>query len=152
MSDEAVQAKAHQLTEPSVQEANRFANILALGAVHPLESSTLDEFARLSERIEGDEIGLADLITRTLSPHHRHLYLLGMHLGTEFARIESSGGTLSLPPYEPIRRHATLAGIIPSLWTPLAAAPQVGEQPMEVQTRYKQGIRALMESLTGQSP
>ena len=148
MSAEEVQAKARQLVEPILLEANRFSQILGLGPVTPLVTRTLDDFARLTDRIEADETGLAEHINRAFSPYHRHLFLLGMHLGTEAARIQSSGGALSLPPRAQIRRHATLAGIPPVLWEPLAAAPRYGEQPGEVLARYRNGLTALAANLS----
>ena len=108
---------------------------LGLAPVTFLVTRTLDDFARLTQRIEADETGLAERVTVAFSRHHRHLFLLGMHLGTEAARIQWSGGSLSLPPCVQIRRHATLAGIPPAIWEPLAAAPGYREQPAEVLAR-----------------
>jgi hypothetical protein len=71
-----------------------------------------------------------------------------MHLGTEAARIQWSGGSLSLPPRAQIRRHATLAGIPPAIWEPLAAAPGYREQPGEVLARYRDGLTALVATLS----
>ena len=124
------------------------AAISRLIPVTPLVTRTLDDFARLTDRIEADETGLAEHINRAFSPYHRHLFLLGMHLGTEAARIQSSGGSLSLPPRAQIRRHATLAGIPPVLWEPLAAAPRYGEQPGEVLARYRNDLTALAANLS----
>jgi hypothetical protein len=148
MSAEAVQAQARQLTEPSLLEANRLSQILGLGPVNALTTRTLDDFARLTNRIEADETGLAGRITRTYSPHHYHLFLLGMHLGTEAARIQGTAGSLSLPPRAQIRLHATLTGIPPAIWEPLAAAPGYREQPSEVVARYRNGLTALLASLS----
>jgi hypothetical protein len=148
MSAEAVQAQARQLTEPSLLEANRLSQILGLGPVTPLTTRTLDDFARLTNRIEADETGLAKRITRTYSPYHYHLFLLGMHLGTEAARIQGTAGSLSLPPRAQIRLHATLTGIPPMIWEPLAAPPGYREQPGEVVARYSNGLKALVASLS----
>jgi len=148
MSAEDVQAKARQLTEPMLREADGVAQTFGLGRVSPLVIRTLDDFARLTDRIESDETGLAERITRAFSPLHRHLFLLGMHLGTEAARIQNSGGSLSLPPRAQIRHHATVAGIPPALWEPLAAAPRRGEQPGEMLARYRDGLTALVATLS----
>jgi hypothetical protein len=148
MSAEAVQAQARQSTEPSLLEANRLAQTLRLGPVHPLVTRTLDDFARLTDRIEADETGLAKRIALELSPYHYHLFLLGMHLGTETARIRGTGGSLSLPPRAQIRRHATLTGIPPAIWEPLTAAPGYREQPAEVAARYSNGLTALIATLS----
>ena len=148
MSAENVQAKARQAAEPVLHEANSLAQTLGLGPVTPLATRTLDDFARLTQRIEADETGLGERITHELSSHHHHLFLLGMHLGTEAARIQWSGGSLSLPPRAQIRRHATLAGIAPAIWQPLAAAPGHREQPGEVVARYRNGLTALVAALS----
>jgi hypothetical protein len=152
MSAADVQAKARQLTEPVLVEANRLSQVLGLGPVNPLVTRTLDDFARITQRIEADETGLAKRISETLSPYHHHLFLLGMHLGTEAARIVGSNGSLSLPPRTQIRRHATVIGIPPALWEPLATAPRPGEQPGEVLARYRNGLTTLGASLSAPSP
>ena len=77
MSAEEVQAKARQLTEPVLVEANRLAQTLGLGSVSPLATQTLDDFGRLTNRIEADETQLAERINRAYSPHHRHLFYSG---------------------------------------------------------------------------
>ena len=152
MSAANVQAKARQLTEPVLLEANRLSQTLGLGRVTPLATRTLDDFARMTQRIEADETGLAERISRAFSPHHHHLFLLGMHLGTEAARIEGSGGSLSLPPRTQIRRHATVLGIPPALWEPLATAPHRAEQPSAVLARYRNGLTALVATLSSAPP
>ena len=151
MSAEEVQAKARQLTEPVLKEANRLAQTLGLGSVSPFVTQTLDDFGRLTDRIEADETRLGERIARAYSPLHRHLFLLGMHLGAEAARIQGSGGKISLPPRAQIRLHATLTGIPPAIWEPLAAPPGYREQPGEVVARYRNGLGALVASLSAVS-
>jgi hypothetical protein len=148
MSAPDVQEKARRISEPLLNESNQLSTALGLGPVSPLDVRTIDDFARLTERIEMDESGLAERIRRAYSPYHRHLFLLGMHLGTESARIEGSKGALSLPPRAQIRRHATVAGIAPALWEPLAANPHFREQPAEVVARYRSGLTALSATLS----
>ena len=79
MSAEDVQAKARRAAEPVLHEANSLAQTLGLGPVTPLATRTLDDFARLTQRIEADETELGERITHELSSHHHHLFLLGMH-------------------------------------------------------------------------
>jgi hypothetical protein len=152
MSAENVQAKARQLAEPIMLQANELSQVLRLGRVTALTVRTLDEFSRLTERIEADETGLGERITRAYSRHHHHLFLLGMHLGTESARVEGSSGSLSLPPRSQIRRHAMITGIPPVLWEPLAAAPGFKEQPAEVLARYRKGLTDLAANLSSAPP
>jgi hypothetical protein len=147
MSAPDVQEKAARIAEPLLRHANELSTTLGLGAMTPLPVRTLDDFTRLTERIEADELGFAARIAGAYSRHHRHLFLLGMHLGTESARIEGSNGSLSLPPRAQIRRHATVTGIPPQLWEPLTATPGIREQPAEVLARYRNGVNALATAL-----
>jgi hypothetical protein len=110
----------------------------------------LREFTELGMRYEGDENGLAARIEAQMSPLHRQLYLLGVQLGGEAARIEDSGGRFSLPPETLIARHATLAGIEPRLWRPLAVPPAQGEPPAQVVRRYRAALEALAEGVARQ--
>jgi hypothetical protein len=148
MSAPDVQEKARRISEPLLKEANQLSMTLGLGPVTPVTVRTLDDFARLTERIALDESGLADRVGRAYSPHHRHLFLLGMHLGTESARIEGSKGSLSLPPRAQIRRHATVTSIPPTLWEPLAAPPGFKQEPAEVLARYRKGLADLSVHLS----
>ncbi len=79
---------------------------------------------------------------RRLTPAHRHLYLLGAHVGAHTVKVESSGGKLALAPAALVRRHATLAGIAPAIWQPLAADPGRAS-PAEVVQRHRAALGAL---------
>lgn len=142
MSPADVQAKARALGEPHVAIAREQARLLGIPPAEPLPVSNLKEFAELNERFEADENGAAARVQQQLSPLHRHLYLLGAHLGTEGARVEGSGGQFALPPASLIRRHATLAGIDPALWKPLTVEPN-NETPAQVLARYRTALNAL---------
>src|SRR5439155_25053344 len=107
-----------------------------------LAARTPKEYALLAERFEADETGMAARIERRLSPAHRELYLLGAQLGNEAATVESSGGEMLQPPVTLIRRHATLAGVAPELWPPLALQPR-GETPAQALARYRSALNAL---------
>lgn len=148
MSAAEVRAKANEVAKPILLNAHRLSLALGLAEATPLVTETLNDFTNMTQRVELDETGMAGRVQNTFSPHHRHLFLLGMHLGTESARIEGTGGKVSLPPRAQIRRHATLTGIPPALWKPLAAAPGLGEQPGEVVARYRSGLAALEAALS----
>jgi hypothetical protein len=138
--------QATALAEQHLTVARGLASQLGLDAVGVLPIATAAEFVALTRRIESDENGLAGLIERQLSLHHRHLYLLGMHIGNDAARVEMTRGTV-VPDMEPlIRYHATVAGIRPNLWVPLASEPE-SETPPQVLTRYRDGLAALDQSL-----
>jgi hypothetical protein len=147
MSSPDVQAKVHALGQPHLQFAREQALLLGLGDVAALPVRSLKEFTELNQRYEADPDGLAARVQSTLSPLHRHLYLLGVHLGTESARVEGSAGQLALPPASLIRLHATLAGVPPALWKPLTVAPRNDEPPPQVLGRYRAALAALAAGL-----
>jgi hypothetical protein len=142
MSAPAVQAKVRPIGERHVALARELAQALDVGAVAELAVRTPKEYVALNDRFERDENGLAARIEERVSPAHRELYLLGAQLGNEAATVESSGGAMLQPPVTLIRRHATLAGIAPALWLPLALEPR-GETPAQSLARYRAALDAL---------
>jgi hypothetical protein len=155
MSAPDVQAKARAIGERHLALARQLAEALGIAGVAELPVKNPKEYATLNERFEADENGLAAEIEKRLSPAHRHLYLLGAQVGGEASTVESSGGELTLPPVTLIRRHATLAGVAPELWLPLATAPR-GQTPAQVLARYRTALNALAADLAardeGQAP
>jgi hypothetical protein len=150
MSPPEAQALGRQQAAPHAALAAQIAAQWQLGPAQPLDARSLREFTELGVRYEADENGLAARIEQRMSPLHRQLYLLGTLLGGEAARIEDSGGRFSLPPDTLIARHATLAGIEPGLWQPLAAAPARDEAPAQVLQRYRSALQALAKQLQQQ--
>src|SRR6266851_6615929 len=138
--------QANALAERHLAVARALAHQLGVGEVGVLPVLTAADFAALNQRIEDDENGVAGRIERQLSLHHRHLYLLGMQLGTESARVEGTKGEVASPPELLVRRHATATGIPPTLWEPLASAAG-RETPAQIVARYRAGLKALDESL-----
>jgi hypothetical protein len=155
MSAPDVQAKARAIGERHLALARQLADSLGIAGVAELPVRNPKEYATLNQRFEDDENGIAAAIERSLSPVHRHLYLLGAQIGGEASTVESSGGELTQPPATLIRRHATLAGVAPELYLPLATAPR-GETPAQVLARYRTALNALSADLsardTGQAP
>jgi len=145
-SDAAVRDRAAAIVAAHVSVAQAQARALGVADVAALPMRSAAEFFALAERVEKDENGLAARIEARLTPVHRHLYLLGAHVGAEAAKIESSGGEFALAPATLIRRHATLAGVAPALWQPLAADAQ-GETPDRVLARYRGAVNALAVAL-----
>jgi len=115
--------------------------------VAELPVGNLKQFTELNARLEADESGIAARVQQRMSPLHRQLCQLGEQLGIEAARIDGSGGRLSLPPATLIRRHAMLAGIAQPLWEPLAREPQPDEPPAQVHARYHAALNALAAGL-----
>ncbi len=149
LSPAPVQARARDVGAPHVAAARALAARLGVGEVEPLPVRTLREFAELNQRYEADEAGLAARIEQQLSPLHRHLFLLGVQIGIASASIEGSGGKLASPPAALIRRHATLAGVAPALWEPLARETH-GEAPAQVVGRYRADLLALGNALAAE--
>jgi hypothetical protein len=131
--------------------ARLLADQLSLGQVGELRIVTAADFVALTRRIEGDENGLAARIERQLSLHHRHLYLLGMHIGKEAASLEMTSGTVASPDESLIRRHATVIRIPPHLWEPLASAPDSATPP-QIIARYRAALTALDANLAVDDP
>ena len=146
MSAPAVQAKVRPIGDRHLAIARALTQALDLGDVTELAARTPKDYAVLTARFEADENGLAARIERRLSPAHRELYLLGAQLGNEAATVESSSGEFLQPPVTLIRRHATLAGIAPGLWLPLALQPR-GETPAQALARYHSALDALVADL-----
>lgn len=150
MSSPQLRAGVEQLAEPHRQRAAALAAQWGVAPAPALAASSLREFTELGARYEADENGLAARVAQQLSPLHRELYLLGVHLGGEAARVRSSGGQFALPPASLIRRHATLAGIEPRWWQPLAAVPAADEPPAQIVQRYDAALRALAAAVARQ--
>lgn len=146
MSDAATRAHAAAIGAAHVAVARAQARALGLGDVDALPMRNPRDFMQLSARIEDDENGIGARVETGLTPVHRHLYLLGAHVGAEAAKIESSGGKFALAPATLIRRHATLAGVAPALWEPLAADAR-SETPDQALARYRTGLNALAAGL-----
>lgn len=147
LSDAAVRAQAEARAAPLAAQAGTLADALGVApAVWPAVS-TADEFARLQARFEDDETGLAGRVEAALSPRHRALYLLGVHVGINRAVVQTSGGTrfngLSA---SRLVRHATLAGLPPAWWEALSRSPE-GATPEAREARFIAAIEALDAAL-----
>src|SRR4051812_38898815 len=151
MSDPAVQARAAAIAEAHTTLAREQARRLDIDAadVAVLPSRTLIDFVRMQERFDADESGLAGRVEARLSPLHRHLFLLGESVGGEAAKVQSSGGRFSQPAVESIRRHATLAGVAPEVWQPLAV-DHGGEAQAIVLERHRAAVAGAMAALAAQ--
>jgi hypothetical protein len=141
-SNAELRAKVQTLADARVATSRAMALALGIPEEAALPVRTLQEFGELAQRIDDDENGAAARIEHRLSTLHRHLYLLGAQLGVEAARIETTGGQMSLPPAKSIMRHATLAGIDAALWEKLARMPR-DETPAQVLARYRDALNAL---------
>jgi len=145
MSSAASREAARPFVERHLGAARELAAGLGLGDVTILSVATLSDFSALNQRIDDDEDGVAARIEQRLSKVHRHLYLLGAHIGTEAARVDSTGGELFAPEVLRIRRHATLAGVPAALWQAVGSA--AGQTHAQTVTRFHAAVDALDASL-----
>jgi hypothetical protein len=145
MSAPESRERARPIIERRVAAARDLARAMQLGDVAMLPVSSLSDFGALNQRIDDDENGVAVRVERQLSPLHRHLYLLGAHLGTEGARVESTGGELFAPEMLRIRRHATLAGVPDALWRAVGSAK--ADASVQTVDRFHAAVDAIDTSL-----
>jgi hypothetical protein len=142
MSPPENQAKAKELMAPRLQDADRLARSMGVGPASALSTETASDFARLDDRLEQDELGLAARVQATASARHRHLLMLGMHVGAALATAQWTGGAILDPKRPFIGRHATLAGVPPAAWEPTAEVPRAGNDAERLE-RYSAAANAL---------
>jgi hypothetical protein len=116
--------------------------------VERLPVRTAADFGQLTQRLEDDAGGVAKRVEHATSPRLRHLFMLGVHVGTELAALESAGHVVPIPASKLIGKHGTLAGVPEPLWRPLATLPQ-GEKAAAL-AGYRAAIGAVAKSLTPQ--
>ena len=150
MSDEQVREKVRGITAPLLKSADDLARAMGVEPVAVLPVSTADEFARVDERLEQDELGLAKRMEDKASLRHRHLLMLGMHLGVTVAAGESTYGELLEPKRRFIGHHATLAAVPAAAWEPVARAPD-GATAKDRLAGYMASL-AQLERAIGQLP
>jgi hypothetical protein len=136
------QARTRSSVADRLRQAETIAEALGIGSVQPLPMRTLEDFNRLPERIEADETGLAAALEKRLSPRHKHLFLFGMHVGSELFSALATAGEAIGPYRAKIGRHATLAGIPAELWQPVAEEP-IGLEPAQASQRYRTAVEAV---------
>jgi hypothetical protein len=142
MSDDKVREQVRTITAPLMKSAEDLAAAMGVEPAAVLPVSTADEFARIEDRIEQDETGLAARMEQKASGRHRHLLLLGMHLGVTVALGESTSGEIFYPKRRYIGHHATLAAVPRAAWEPVAHEPE-GATAAERLARYKASLTAL---------
>ena len=67
-------------------------------------------------------------------------------MGSDAAKVQGNGGKLSGAQVEPIRRHATLAGVAPAVWQPLVVDHRK-EPPTVVLDRHRAAVEGVMAAL-----
>jgi len=124
MSSEEVREKVRAITAPRLKSADDLARAMGVEPMAVLPVSTADDFARVDERLEQDELGLAKRMEDKASLRHRHLLMLGMHLGVTVAAGDGTDGELLEPKRRFIGHHATLAAVPAAAWEPLTRVPE----------------------------
>ena len=124
LSPPEAQSRVREILAPRIRAMQDLGYELGVGEVSLLPVSNAEEFGRVNDRLDSDELGLAARVEKATSRRHRHLLLLGMHVGVAAALADMSGGELQHPLRQYIGRHATLAGVPPAGWEPAA---RVGE-------------------------
>jgi hypothetical protein len=149
-SDTPVREQARAASARRIAAAQDLADRLGIGAVHPLESSTAAQFSNLTARIEADEAGIGARIEERTTPRHKHLYLMGMHVGMTRASMQGDGWRRIIVPSRQIARHATLAGLAREQWEPLARLPS-GATRAEVVESYQASERVVQQAILSAS-
>jgi hypothetical protein len=142
LSTPEVQSRVRDILAPRIRATQDLGNELGVGEVSLLPVSNAEEFGRVNDRLDSDELGLAARVEKAMSRRHRHLLLLGMHVGVAAALIDMSGGKLQNPLRQYIGRHATLAGVPPAAWEPVARVGE-GGTPEQHAAAYQAALTAL---------
>jgi hypothetical protein len=142
LSPPEVQSRVREFLAPRIRATQDLGNELGVGEVSLLPVSNAEEFGRVNDRLDSDELGLAARVEKATSRRHRHLLLLGMHVGVAAALADISGGELQNPLRQYIGRHATLAGVPPAGWEPAARVGE-GTTPEQQAAAYQAALTAL---------
>jgi hypothetical protein len=118
-----VQARFRAVLEPQLKAVEDLALALGVGRVPLLRVTNVDEFGDVPDRLEADELGLAARLEGVSSRRHRHLLLLGMHVGIGASLAQVTGGRLHDRLRPLAGRHATLAGVPTHAWEPVTVEP-----------------------------
>ena len=123
LSSPEVQARFKVVLEPRLASAQDLARALGVGDVTLLKVTNVDEFGHVPDRLEADELGLANRLEAVTSRRHRHLLLLGMQIGAGTSLTQVTGGHIHAQLRPLAGRHATLAGVPAWAWEPVTVAP-----------------------------
>jgi hypothetical protein len=140
------QQRARQLMAPRLESADQLGHALGVGPIAILPFATADDYVRESERLESDELQIAARVEAKASGRHRHLLLLGMHVGTALAGASATGGALINPSRPLVGRHATLAGVPAEAWEPVTRVPS-GSTAEDRLKQYADSVVALAAAI-----
>jgi hypothetical protein len=142
LSSPEAQAQVREILAPRLQGIEVLARQLGLGEVSLLPVTNVDEFGYVNDRLDADELGLAARVEHATSRRHRHLLLLGMHVGVAAALADISGGKLQNPLRRYIGHHATAAHVPAGRWEPAARVHEAAT-PEQSAKAYQEALAAL---------
>jgi len=151
LSPPEVQARMQEALAPRIKATQDLGRALGVGEVSLLTSSNANEFGRVPDRLDEDELGLASRVETVASRRHRHLLLLGMQVGVAASMLQASSGEMAVLLRPRIGRHATLAGVPPAAWEPVATAP-AGATPEAQWDAYQSALTALDAAIAQLAP
>ena len=151
LSPPQVQAQMREALAPRIKGAQGLGQALGVGEIAFLRVSNAEEFGRVPDRLDVDELGLASRLEAVTSRRHRHLLLLGMQVGVAASMTEASSGQMQALLRPGIGRHATLAGLPAAAWEPVATAPP-GATAQEQVAAYQAAIAALEAAVAQLAP
>ena len=152
LSPPEMQARVRQILDPRIKAAQELGRALGVGEISFLTVSNAEEFGRVPDRLDEDELGLASRLEAVTSRRHRHLLLLGMQVGVAASLTEATGSSQMQALLRPrIGRHATLAGVPAAAWEPAATEPE-GDTPQAQWTAYQAALTALDAAIARLEP
>jgi hypothetical protein len=149
-SSNDVREQLQRRLRPFSEKARAHAVLLGAGEVTPFPAQTAVQYLRLTAAIDEDQTGLAGRIESSMTPRHKHIFLLGAHVGVTAAQVDIASVQAEPPwPVPPlsIARHATLAGLPREAWNPLLKL-ETGRPAGEVAKTYRDAAGTLARALT----
>jgi len=152
LSPPEAQARMREVLAPRIKGAQGLGQGVGVGEIAFLPVSTAEEFGRIPDRFDADELGLASRLEAVTSRRHRHLLLLGAQVGVAASLTEATGSSQMQALLRPrIGRHATLAGVPAAAWEPAATEP-AGATPQAQWTAYQAALNALDSAIAQLAP
>lgn len=126
LSGAEAQSQMRDILAPRIAAIASLGRELGVGDVSLLPVSNVEEFGRLPDRLDADELQLATRLEAVTSRRHRHLLLLGLQVGAGAALVQVTGGQLHPRLWALAGRHATVAGVPKEAWEPVTLEPPGG--------------------------
>jgi hypothetical protein len=151
LSGAEAQARMREILAPRITAAEELGQQLGVGKIALLPVSNAEEFGRVPDRLDADELRLAARLEAETSRRHRHLLLLGMQVGAGAALAQVTGGDLHARLRALAGRHATLAAVPAQAWEPVTVEPP-GDTDDERLAAYQAALTALETAVAQLAP